>query len=361
MKAYITKDAERYERFMLGHPMCHFTQSPDWGKVKAEWEGVAFLCEDDGGAVVGGLYALLRKAPFMRGWLMMSSRGPVCDVGDGEVLRCLLRAVRDYAASRRCYAVTLEPDVAASDLAFTEAMEGMGYKVRKRGANFEGINPRFVYRLGIAGKDADAVMAGFHQKWRYNIRLAERKGVEVRLGGAGDVPAFHRIMEETGRRDGFVTRSAEYFGRMHAAMAHKGRMRLYLAYYGGELVAGTVTLMYGGKCWYLYGASSDGHRNVMATYLLQWEAIKWAIAEGCRVYDFRGVSGDMDEKNPLYGIYRFKKGFNGELVELQGQMDLVLRPFTRFAVGFGFAALRKARTAFRRMKGGGAGRRGGDG
>ena len=75
--------------------------------------------------------------------------------------------------------------------------------------------------------------------------------------------------------------------------------------------------------WYLYGASSNEYRNVMPNYLLQWEMIKWAIERGARVYDFRGVSGDLSEDNPLYGLYRFKRGFNGEFTEFIGEMDLV--------------------------------------
>lgn len=83
----------------------------------------------------------------------------------------------------------------------------------------------------------------------------------------------------------------------------------------------------GNKMWYLYGASSNTYRNLMPNHLLQWEMIKWARNHGCTLYDFRGVSGDIREDNPLYGLYRFKKGFNGDLIEFVGGWDMVYQPF----------------------------------
>ena len=119
-------------------------------------------------------------------------------------------------------------------------------------------------------------------------------------------------------------------------------IRLYMAYYEDKPIAGTLAINYGDKVWYLYGASSNAYRNVMPNYLLQWEMIKWAIASGSRVYDFRGVSGDIDESNPLYGLYRFKKGFNGELTEFLGEYDLVLNKPVKTFYDIGEKAYKKA-------------------
>ena len=110
-------------------------------------------------------------------------------------------------------------------------------------------------------------------------------------------------------------------------MVIPGLARFFLAEYEGEAIAGTLALKLGDKAWYLYGASSNRHRNVMPNYLLQWTMITWARESGCTLYDFRGVSGDLSEDNPLYGLYRFKKGFNGDLVEFVGEWDKVYSPF----------------------------------
>ena len=100
--------------------------------------------------------------------------------------------------------------------------------------------------------------------------------------------------------------------------------RLYMAYYEGEAIAGTLAIWYGDKVWYLYGASANEHRNLMPNYMLQWNMIEWAVEKGCRIYDFRGVPGQVGEEHPLYGLYKFKLGFGGDYVEFVGEMDLVL-------------------------------------
>jgi lipid II:glycine glycyltransferase (peptidoglycan interpeptide bridge formation enzyme) len=91
-------------------------------------------------------------------------------------------------------------------------------------------------------------------------------------------------------------------------------------------VAGAVAIRYGDKVWYLYGASDTAHRNYMPCYLMQWTMIQWALETNCRLYDFRGVSGFVSEDNPLYGLYRFKKGFNGDFTEFIGEFDMILHP-----------------------------------
>ena len=210
----------------------------------------------------------------------------------------------------------------SSNAAFAEMLKSFGFQSKEGGKNFEAIQPRYVFRLNVEGKTEEELQAGFHQKWRYNIRVAQKKGVEVKICGKEMVPAFADLMLTTGVRDGFVTRQPEYFAAMLDNLGE--HCRLYMAFHEGQPIAGTLAIHYGDKVWYLYGASSNEHRNLMPNYLLQWCMIQWAVETGCRVYDFRGVSGDVSEDNPLYGLYRFKKGFGGDFTEFVGEMDLVL-------------------------------------
>ncbi|MGN0294533.1 MAG: lipid II:glycine glycyltransferase FemX, partial [Lachnospiraceae bacterium] len=171
----------------------------------------------------------------------------------------------------------------------------------------------------------DEVMAMFKPKTRYNIRLAKKKGVTVKICGKEAVPDFYKIMVETGARDQFMIRPEQYFADM---LDNLGDMcRLYMAYSAeGEPIAGTIACHVYDKVWYMYGASSNSHRNLMPNYLLQWEMIRWAVEEKCRIYDFRGISGDKSEDNHLYGLYRFKSGFNAEFTEFVGEYRYVFRP-----------------------------------
>ena len=132
-------------------------------------------------------------------------------------------------------------------------------------------------------------------------------------------------MVETGERDNFLIRSLSYFEKMYDEMA-PNHMKLLMAYYENEPIAGIIPIMYGNKTWYLYGASSNKHRNLMPNYLLQWTMIKQAIENKCDIYDFRGVSGVVDETHPQYGLYRFKKGFNAEFTEFIGEIYIPYKP-----------------------------------
>ncbi|MEG2571395.1 MAG: peptidoglycan bridge formation glycyltransferase FemA/FemB family protein, partial [Clostridia bacterium] len=199
------------------------------------------------------------------------------------------------AKKHKAYSLKIDPDVLASDDEFKSIMLAEGYTLLDTGKNFSGIQPKFVFRMNIEGKSADEVFASFHSKTRYNIRLAERKGVEVRLVGKEAAGDFSRLMMETGVRDGFVVRTKEYFANMLDNLGEHAR--LYMAYSGDAPIAGTLAILYGDKVWYLYGASSNSHRNLMPNYLLQWSMIQWAVENGCRIYDFRGVSGDISEDN----------------------------------------------------------------
>ena len=311
-----------YEEFVQSHPKGNFAQSYLWSKQKPMWEWDAIAVRGSDGKIRGTMAVMVRQMPFVKRSMMYACRGPVCDLDDEQTFARLLSGAKALAEEYDCYVIKIDPDVPSSNTEFAKMLRSYGFQSKEGGKNFEAIQPRYVFRLNIEGKTEQEVMAGFHQKWRYNIRVAQKKGVEVKICGQEMIPEFARLMLTTGVRDGFVTRQPEYFSAMLDNLGE--HCRLYMAFHEGEPIAGTLAIHYGDKVWYLYGASSNEHRNLMPNYLLQWEMIRWAIETGCRIYDFRGVSGDISEDNPLYGLYRFKKGFGGDFTEFVGEMDLVL-------------------------------------
>lgn len=316
-----------YEEFVKSHPKGHFCQSEKWAKLKDNWKSETITAEDENGSVKGSMLVLVRKMPLVPYTMMYSPRGPVCDVHDFETIKELTQKARELAKKHNAYVLKIDPDVSVEDKEFMKIMSDCGYKLQKTGKNFEGIQPKFVFRLNVDGKTEEEVFAMFHTENRRKIRIARDKmGVEVKIGTRDDLPEFHKIMLETGLRDKFVIRSLDYFQKMYDVFAPEN-LRLYCAYLDGKMIAGTIAILYGDKVWYLYGASSNEHRKAMPNYLLQWEMIKWAIEEKCRIYDFRGVSGDVSPDNPLYGLYRFKKRFNGDFVEFVGEYELPVKPF----------------------------------
>ncbi len=342
MTELVTKDNLReYEAFLEGHHKGHFAQSSLWAKQKPAWEWKALICRNEKGQIKGAIAFLIRKMPFIGRKMMYACRGPVCDLDDRATFGELMAAAKKLAKEEKAYVIKIDPDVPSDNREFVKILEENGFRTREMGKNFEAIQPRYVFRLYLNGRTEEEIQADFHQKWRYNIRVAVKKGVEVRLCGKEMVPDFARIMIETGLRDNFATRPPEYFSAMLDNLGDK--CRLYMAFHEGQPIAGTLAILYGDKVWYLYGASSNEHRNLMPNYLLQWRMIQWAVENGCRVYDFRGVSGDVSEDNPLYGLYRFKQGFGGDFTEFIGEMDYVVEPFI-------YHATEKATAAFKELR-----------
>lgn len=325
---FVTKETEQeYTEFLESHERCNFQQSLEWGKVKTNWIKEVVLAEDENHKIIGSICVWIRKMPIF-GNMMYSSRGPVCDIHDKKVLEQLTDGIKELGKKYNAFVLRIEPDIKKDDQEFRKIVEEIGYKIKDDAKDFKDeIQPRFVFRLDIKGKTEDEVLAGCHQKTRYNIRLAKKKGVVVKEGTREDLKDFHKIMIETGSRDGFIIRSLDYFEKMYDELAPK-HMKLLMAYYEDKPISGIIPIMYGNKTWYLYGASSNQHRNLMPNYLLQWEMIRQAIQNKCDIYDFRGVSGVVDETHPQYGLYRFKKGFGAEFTEFIGEVYWPFKPLT---------------------------------
>lgn len=342
------KNLAEYEAFVQSHPKGHFAQSSLWAKQKPAWTWKAVVCRGEDGAICGSIAFLIRKMPFVGRKMMYACRGPVCDTHDAAVFGELMAAAKRLAAQERAYVIKIDPDVPSSDTELVRLLEDNGFKNPHSGKNFETIQPRYVFRLYLNGRSEEELMASFHQKWRYNIRLATKKGVEVRICGKEMVPDFARIMVETGLRDNFATRPPEYFAAMLDNLGE--HCRLYMAFYEDKPIAGTLAIRYGDKVWYLYGASSNEYRNLMPNYLLQWRMMQWAVESGSRVYDFRGVSGDVSEDNPHYGLYRFKQGFHGEFTEFVGEYDYVQNRAVYWAAEKGSGAYKTLAAFLYRIK-----------
>jgi lipid II:glycine glycyltransferase (peptidoglycan interpeptide bridge formation enzyme) len=299
MKLLEEKDKKRYKEFLESHPRCNFQQSLEWGNVKDSWIKEVILSEDENGNIRGSLCVWVRKIPIF-GNMMYVARGPVCDLHNEEILQDLKNGADELAKKYNAFVLRMEPDVEKTDKEFRSIVTDLGFKIKDDSKDFKDeIQPRFVFQLDLKGKTKDQIFSEFHQKTRYNIRLATKKGVEIKEGTREDLKVFHKIMVETGVRDNFLIRSLSYFEKMYDELA-PNHMKLLMAYHDGEAISGIIPIMYGNKTWYLYGASSNTKRNLMPNYLLQWTMIQEAIDNGCDMYDFRGVSGVVDENHPQY-------------------------------------------------------------
>ena len=316
---------EQYKQFLEKNDRCNFQQSLEWGKVKTSWTNEVVLALNENKDIVGSISVLIRKIPIF-GNFMYVSRGPICDIHDEKILNELANGLKELAKKYKAFTLKIEPDIKSDDKEFRDIITKLGFKIKDDAKDFsEGIQPRYVFRLDLKGKTEDEIFKNFHSKTRYNIRLAEKKGVTIKEGTKEDLKDFQKIMEVTGKRDDFMIRPLSYFEKMYDELAPE-HLKLVMAYYKDKPISGIIDIIYGNKIWYLYGASSNEHRNLMPNYLLQWTMIKQAIQENKDIYDFRGVCGVVDENHPQYGLYRFKKGFNAEFTEFIGEVYINFKP-----------------------------------
>lgn len=317
-----------YEAFVSTHPRGEFTQSIYWSKVKNNWQFEAVVSRNQQGEIQGACGILIQKIPMLGTAMMYCPRGPICDIYDKEVMDDLKKGIDQVAQLYHAHLFKVDTDVLATDTKFTEYMTNSGYRRNFGPLGFETIQARFNYRLPLTDLPAEEfLMKNLNQKTRYKIRYAAKHGIEIKVETSEALPKFMKLYNLTGERDGFNTRPLSYFQRFLDALGEHSR--LYMGYLGDEPVCGAITTNYGGKCCYIYGASDNNHRKLMPNYLMQWEMIKWGLETNCTMYDFQGISGDIDnEDNPLFGLYRFKRSFDGEIQELAGEFDYVYRPFT---------------------------------
>ena len=179
---------------------------------------------------------------------------------DSDTLSELSAEARRLAEKYNAYELAIDPDITERDEDYLNLLKSAGFAINNTKYRPEYLQARYVYRLYLGGLDEESVFANFHSKTRYNIRLASKKGVNCRIGGREDLPAFHEIMKETAARDGFLARSLKYFEDMYDALAPEN-LRLYLAEFEGTPLAGAIAIYYGDKVWYLYGASSNRERK----------------------------------------------------------------------------------------------------
>jgi peptidoglycan pentaglycine glycine transferase (the first glycine) len=323
-------------------PAPHVLQSWEWSEFKARygWYPDRYLWLE-GKQVRAAALVLTRRLSRLPAAVCYVPKGPALDYADTFVLEQVLTHLEATARRERALFVKIDPDVQADTATGKAVVETL----RRRGwrASREQIQFRNTMLLDLT-RDPDEILASMKSKWRYNVRLAKRKGVTVRLGRLADLPLLYRMYAETAARDEFVIRPEAYYRAAWGSFIEAGLAQPLIAEVAGEAIAMVIVFHFGKRAWYLYGASRDIHREKMPNHLLQWEAMRWARAQGCTIYDMWGAPDTLDETDPLWGVYRFKQGFGGEFVEHIGAWDF---PASRFGYWLYTSAMPHALAAMR--------------
>jgi lipid II:glycine glycyltransferase (peptidoglycan interpeptide bridge formation enzyme) len=344
-----------------------FLQSRFWGRFKAAWGwrdlGPRLRVElEEGKPRELRLLVLIRRlgGPFSFAYL---PHGPALDYPGperaGPLLLALARSLR-AGLPWGCLFIRFDPPWAFAEAESPGGEDGedlseagatasslparppVGLPLRRAAAD---VQPPDSVILGLERSDEE-LLAGMKPKWRYNIRLAAKKGVVVKEEGAASLGLFYELYEATARRDRIALHPRAYYERLFSEASTwqslpgepRPDLRLWVARHEGKALAAIITLFHGRRATYLYGASSDEGRSLMPAYALQWEALRAAREAGCAAYDFYGIPPTADEAHPMAGLYRFKTGFGGSVIHYAGSLDLPLRPLL-------YAAFRGAEAA----------------
>ncbi len=325
-------DVATWELFVASHPYGSLLQSAAWGTFKARWGWQPrrlLVC--DGERPVAGVQVLFRPLPLGKA-LAYVPRGPVAAPDQHEALACLWAALHQLARHKGTAFLTVEPNWPMSPEEGVRVLGPVGFRPGARH-----VQPRATLVVDLR-PPLDEILARMKQKWRYNIRLSARKGVEVRVGGEADFHLFYALMVETGQRDQFAVRPLNYYRDAWQAF-QPDRSALLIAEYQGIPLAGLLVFRCGPVAYYLYGASSNRERQRMPNHALQWAAMQWAKGHGCERYDLWGIPAEAVQGgsvNPqrtggLWGVYRFKRGFGGHPVRYPGVFDAVYNPLVYVA------------------------------
>jgi lipid II:glycine glycyltransferase (peptidoglycan interpeptide bridge formation enzyme) len=313
-------------------PNPHFLQTWEWGQVKKRygWEPMPFAWDDSAAILI-----LKRTASFhglFRANILYAPKGPLLDWNDEPLRKRVLDDLQAFTREQKAIFLKIDPDIVlghgvpASEM---DVIDNDGQAVMsdltRRGWEYSPDQIQFKNTVLIdLSASEEEMLARMKQKTRYNVRLAEKKGVTVRIGTSADLPMLYKMYAETSVRDGFVIRDEGYYQAVWNTFMNSGDPTCdpLIAEVDDEPIAAIFVFYLAARAYYVYGMSRDSHREKMPTYLLQWEAIRRAKQRGCRVYDLWGAPDEFNESDSMWGVYRFKEGLGGEVVRTLGALDL---------------------------------------
>jgi len=340
-------DGREWAGLIERSPQPSFLQGEPWGDLKARfgWRDVRLGAVDGDGTAQAGLQLLTRAArplKFLPGaGVAYVPRGPIGPAPLEAIGPLLDETVRIAAGSGASF-LRIEPPVESMDTV-GPVLAGLGFTrtpqyIQIRATGYVDLRPL-----------EEEILAGFKSKTRYNVRLAGRRGVEVRVAtGAADLDSFYAMTVVTGKRDGFAVHGQEYYDAVWETYQPDAG-RLLIASVEGQDVAALFSVRCGSVATYLYGASTGAHRRAMPNYMLQWEAMRWGREQGCETYDLWGLEDPEIEDDSMAGVNRFKEGFQPRKVLHPGAYDRPLNQLSYLALT---RVLMPARAAWQSIRAG---------
>jgi lipid II:glycine glycyltransferase (peptidoglycan interpeptide bridge formation enzyme) len=335
--AVVEPNQTEWDRFTQQHPQGNLLQAYAWGTLKAQfgWQPRRIAIAGSDGLLAGAQVLFRRRFGLSAAYV---PRGPLLS-GVVDVDRLLLQAIDRQARRSRAVFLRLEPNMLECDTG-SHALHSTLLLQKFRPA--DPLQPRSSIHLTL-DKSEDQLLTGMSKGHRADIRRAARDGVTVRAGTLADFGAFYAILEATSARGNFGIHSQAYHEAAWRLFAQHNAARLLLAERTGEALAAALVFAWAGTAIYHSSGSTAAGLKSGAQHAIQWHALQWAKEHGCEVYDFWGIPDTLGQAkaadeatrkhleqaahaDPLYGVYRFKKGFGGNVVRFSPAYDYVYFP-----------------------------------
>jgi len=323
-------------------PGAHLLQTREWYLIKAPigWSPLPYIWEDENGNCQAACLILKRQIiilpRIMHASILYAPKGPLLDWSDPSLVERILIDLKKIARAEKSLFIKIDPDViygtgVPGTIDESTNNQGIDFQNALIQSGWHFSENQIQFRNSVIidlKKTDDQILGRMKQKTRYNIRLAEKKGVVIRSGNLNDSAMLYKMYAETSLRNGFTIRERQYYERVWEILFEAGMLEFLVAYYNEKPIAALILFHFSKRAYYFYGMSSDIHREIMPTYLLQWEAIKTAQKLGCEIYDLWGAPDVFNDRDPMWGVYRFKEGLGGEVIRTIGAWDYPVKPFT---------------------------------
>lgn len=306
------------EKELFNQVVSHPLQSHQWGefrkKTGVQVEKLGFFV---GGELQNAIQVTFHKVPVLNRFVGYFPKG---FAPDGDQISALQQLAKKY----NTIYIKMEPNVKKPLEQNSADNPQIQFLQKFQIEEGRPLFTRYTFELNLEPSEEE-LMNKQNSKTRYNVKLAEKKGVKIIEDTSEQgLEDYLKILEETTKRQGFYAHTPDYFRKLWESLKDSGMMHILKAVYENQVLVVWIVFIFNGVLYYPYGASSSLHREVMASNLMMWEVIRFGKAKGCKNFDMWGSLGpDPDPKSPWSGFHRFKKGYGGELVEFIGSYDLV--------------------------------------
>ena len=379
-------ESNEYEKYISKNKYTTFYQKEYWGKLKKDggWN-YKLVGMKKNNKIVGATLLLFKNLPLGLK-LFYSPRGFLIDYNDEELLKEFVLEIKEYVKKENGFILKIDPYVeyktrdidgnivegGVDNSKVVENLKNLGFKHYGFNKNIsKELQPRWMYVLDLKGKTEDEIFSNFSKHYRKTIRRTEKQGLVVERISKDKLMDYKKIMEHTSSRRDFIDRPYSYYENMYDKIGenliinvcyldtnlginkfkdeikkiegyqdikdyhlkdikdYKKKIELYESYqkkYGDKIpLAGTMSIVCGKEYLNLFGGAYEEFMHYDAQYLIKWHTMKEALNLGCEIYNFYGISGNFEkENNDMYGVYEFKRGFGGRVVELIGEFDLII-------------------------------------